>query len=657
MRQSLVALLLAAVSAPAIAADCLPMFCNFSIKGKKGAFLKAQVKPTELAANDAKISASLTQGRSLASISINRGEFKGTGLKMPETEKALMGLIEKIRAVWPSGLRPPPPVKGVRMIGSNSYSPSARPDNVIVVPLGVLARSKNDDDVVWMLAHEYSHIGLAHFAREAEQKKLVSTVKTFVDIADTAADLSQNRVDTSGSQVRIYPAPNAKTEAMAQSIWSQSRNVGVALEIYNQALSREQEDEADVAGIDLTIAAGYSDAAFGDALNEIKVDEDNTEKLSKSFSAELSSFTEKAMGQAALQVLSGGDMSSIGNNLLNSFSKNLMRIGKDKLINMALATHLPPAKRQKGIGAYVDSPGVVDPAITIPEKRSEWLTATRSTLEYKQAVIAVRAHDCALAALVIKPPPPPPRPAKAGKAAAPPPPPPEPVKDACWPTSPAPADPLVAAFTALQPARATRFADTPLVVNAAARIFKSQNRLPEAERAYDLALRFGDVSPPAPAAAPKGKGKRGAKPTSRIILLPAEPEPIDPVYRQNLDGFQSHLDLLVEQAKYPRALAVVAEAKSRFGDDIAFLPILIKVHFRTKQHKLWIAESQRCETSEDLSLIKRCQFALLGDDVTKAYDGATPEERAQIDMVLQRASEATRRAYIESEAASPTGTD
>ena len=636
-RRHLLWLLLVSVPAPALAADCLPMFCNFSIKGKKGGFLKAQVKPEELVAADARISASLTQGRSLGSISVNRGELSGSGLKMPATETALMALLEKIRLAWPANLRAPPTIKAVRVIGSSSYSPSARPDNVIVVPLGAITRSKNDDDLAWMLAHEYSHIALGHFAREADQKKLVATVASLVDIAHTASDLAQHRIDTSGDQFRVYPRENPKAKAMADSVWAQSRNVNIALEMFDKYLSREQEDAADVAGMDLALVAGFSETAASNALDQVKIDDDNVERAKKSFEAELAGFTETALATSATQMLAGGDMNAIGTNLMKSLGNNFLRIGKTKLISMATATHLPAMKRKKGIGLYVEAAGLVDPAVPEVAVSMAWLDGVRATAEYKEAARTVDAYDCAMRAMVV-----PPEPAK------PPPPPAPPPPDPCWLNGPPPADRLVAAFTALQPAETTRYARTPLVTNAKARIFANQLRYAEAEQAYDVALAAGTAPPPPPP--PKAKparggkgGKAAAKGGSRIIVLPPEPEVVDPLYRQSLEGFQEHVRLLVTVKKYPRGLAVIKEAKARFDDDVAFLPELVTIYARTRQQESLFASLGRCQLSEDKNLAQRCNIALLDDQTQLAFNAADPETRAKFEMELAKATEQTRR--------------
>ncbi|HUD29909.1 MAG TPA: hypothetical protein VMQ93_13635, partial [Novosphingobium sp.] len=80
---ALAAALALALPSPA-RAQCVPgISCGFSVNGKKGTYLEAEVTPETLAKADADIRSGLADGRSLDSVSINQGASSGTGIPMP----------------------------------------------------------------------------------------------------------------------------------------------------------------------------------------------------------------------------------------------------------------------------------------------------------------------------------------------------------------------------------------------------------------------------------------------------------------------------------------------------------------------------------------------------------------------------------------------
>jgi Zn-dependent protease with chaperone function len=585
----------------AAAAPCLPLLCKFSVSGKPGVYLTKQVNPDKLVAADA-VAAKGIAGRSLAEQSISRGEFAGTGLDMPATRKALEEMVVNLRKAWPAQYRQPPEVT-IRLIGSTDYNPSARPDNVIVVPLGVLIRARSDDEVAWVIAHEFSHIALGHFSREAENRGLRSFVSKVAMSMQTAADFSQQRVDTTGQRMRVYTIRDPDAERFSYRAWAYSRDVGTALELVNQHVSRKQEDQADAAGLDLVLASAYADTGPGDALDAVEEDEKRLAATLVTFQQQMGTFTKQAGSRGLQKVLQGADFQKAANEFFEDFKRNVIRMLIDKALDMAKTSHRPAAFRRRGVSEYMDTAyRSFDP----PRKRTAWLDAVRSTKEYDEARRAVEARDAALVRLS----------ASDGTPQQ--------------------------AWAALQPALGTRYAPTPLIANTTAKIYDAMGDTANADRTYTGAenpsLRTG--APAAPVARPKKGGGKGKS----APAAPATPAlPTDILFSQSLEGFRDHVRLLVRIKNYSKALATIQEAKRRFEDDDPFLPSLVTIYVQTRKSDLLVAALSRCMETEDENLRKQCQYAMFNDEQLKVVDQLSPADRDKVEVAMAKTSDASRR--------------
>jgi hypothetical protein len=575
--------------------QCLPGMCGFTESGKKGPFLKTRVDAADLAKNDAAIATSGSKEGLLAAQSVNRGQLYGTGLSMPATEAQLAALIDTFRPFWP--YRPVGPVK-VRIVGTNSFVPQSFADNVIVVPFGVLSRARSDGQVVWLLAHEFSHLAMAHFAREARAKKRSRGIGQIVGAVDMATTLSQQRVDTSGNKLRLYEVTDKEAVAMSDSIWARSRQLEGALSLTDAFFSRGDEDKADVAGVDFAVAAGYPYSGALDALEIIGNDDKESITMFDTIAATTGDYAKKT----GLQTLGSlGGSKNVGDTLtswVKDLASNAMVVALKETKKKYLAQHRPSEKRIDGLRKYYKL--AYNDAAEKPPSLA-FLKSLRATSEYRDADIAVGAYTRALAS-VIK-----------GNAAQ--------------------------ARLDLQPALTTRYGPTPLISNLSAKILMIQGDLRGADQAYTTAERL-----PGNAAVPvKAPPRKGRKPAPK----PAAPAPApiilrDPYLEQNLQGFQAHVDLLVRMANYPKALAVIAEAKRRFNDDEAFLPQYIAIYMATKQTEMLVVTLNRCLDVADQGLEQSCRAAMLNDSQQKKMAELSPADQDKVDRALARASSKAR---------------
>ncbi|MGA9580679.1 MAG: M48 family metalloprotease [Allosphingosinicella sp.] len=578
-------------------AECLPGMCGFTENGKKGPFVQFRVDPADLAKADGAIAGGSSSEGLLAAQSVNRGQLYGTGLSMRQTEAKLSEMLNRIAGGWKH--RPTGALR-VRIVGSPSFVPQSFADNVIVVPFGVLNRAQTDEQVAWLLAHEYSHLALGHFAREARAKKRSRNIGQAVGAIDTLLLLAQHRVDNRGGDIRIYQVNDKGMNALGDTIWARSRQLEGALSLFGGFFSRADEDKADVAGLDLAVAAGYSHNGALNALNIIETDQRANATLLDQIGKDLGGYAKRSGSAAVGSIGQSTDLGALATGWFKDLAENALVIGFGKLKKAYSAQHRPPDKRAEGIrkyykNAYDDAPGH-------PPTRA-WLTQVRGTPEFREAATAVDAHTRALVSIG--------------------------------------ADNPVQAQLDLQPALTTRYATTPYILNLQARIFEKQGNLRGAESAYSKAARFSEA-PVRPVRTPvrRGKGKRPAP-------KPAAPPPPpfvskDPYLEQNLQGFVDHVSLLVRMNNHGKALATIGEAKRRFGDDQAFLPSYIAIYFETRQPEMLIAALNRCTEVADPGLEERCRASMMTDTQQKKYSELSPADQAKVRAVLARTSAKAR---------------
>jgi Zn-dependent protease with chaperone function len=602
-----------AVLIPAPAqAYCLPLMCKFSVSGKKGPYLDRMVTAEKLTKADASMTAGLADGRALNQSSLNQGSAMGTALRMPETERALTQMLDRLRAGW----KHREPIKAtIRIIGASQYAPLAKPDGVIVIPLGLLSRAQTDDEVAWVIAHEFSHIALAHFSREAQQRRLKAGVNTLVACSQLGFEVAQHRVANSGGQLQLARSEKQGVTAASAQVWAKSQIVGHLLESYNQHLGRKQEDQADVVGLDLVLRAGFSDEGFATALATVEADEKANGTILDQFGREMGKWTQNAAARSTLTAAKGGGVEEAGKSFLNSIISSASTLAVESLIKMATANHRPAKRRREGLSKYL---GAAHKDANAPLPTTTWLTALRATAEFKDAETAVQRNALALQTL--------------GN------------------TPVDPKDPVQVgaayergrlALQQIMPALATRYGKTPLIANTIAQIEASVENHAAADKWYDVANRS-----PEPAAAPApAKGRKGRGKAPKVAAAPPPPPmPPDPYLQQSVEGFREHAKLLVKMRNFNKALSVIELAKSRGHDDSPFLPALVRIYAETKKMPQLYDALQRCIAMQDEKLGFACNVALMGDQYDQMAEQLPPAEFSKAMSIVAEASSKARSA-------------
>jgi len=206
----------------------------------------------------------------------------------------------------------------------------AFPDGAVGIPVGLLRAVDSEDELAFVLGHEAGHVLLGHHD--------LDWVKSFNGGLVSAAEISL-ALGVSASQKlgRGDLTQGAEKAALvAQAFWFVS-DKGLF-----PSFTREQEDEADLLGLDLTIRAGYNpDGAFS-ALNQLELWE-------KAVADRPSPLAQKraALESEANESMQQGDVAGA----VGGFFESLALAGKG-LVDDASASHRSATDRYESLLDY-----------------------------------------------------------------------------------------------------------------------------------------------------------------------------------------------------------------------------------------------------------------------------------------------------------------
>jgi beta-barrel assembly-enhancing protease len=165
---------------------------------------------------------------------------KSTGLYSDPYVSIYMGII-KTRLESAADL--PLPIK-LTIIESSTLDAFATVGGYVFMTTGLMEQADKEEEIAGVLGHEFGHVGKRHVAKTLEKEK-------FLSWATVAAMLLS----------LLAPDPNAKAALMASGMGAGQT---VAL-----GYSRQNEDEADMAGVATTEKAGYSGLGSAEFLKKI----------------------------------------------------------------------------------------------------------------------------------------------------------------------------------------------------------------------------------------------------------------------------------------------------------------------------------------------------------------------------------------------------
>jgi len=198
------------------------------------------------------------------------GHFVGSatwdGIPSPELQAYGEKILNRLLASW-GGEHPRMRLWITADPGLEAESNSA---GDLFLARGWFDNVESEDEIAAVLAHEVSHVLLGHFGRDDEHERNRMAVVGAAGTAATAFTLASVRPEGSGTATTLAVGNQAKVNhqirdaAMIKFAIDEVSNVAL-----NAPWAREQEDQADLLGIDLLYRAKYNVLAMRDVLQRL----------------------------------------------------------------------------------------------------------------------------------------------------------------------------------------------------------------------------------------------------------------------------------------------------------------------------------------------------------------------------------------------------
>ncbi len=348
---------------PAPAAGALPAAAKVDKKAR-GKFSIAQAplmstfKPADLCTTNMKMrsGAGATAGAmGLSSQVMNTRSARMDLMSIPAVEAELRPVLEAFGKAWPYA--PLERTPKILFRADEAYQAQALPDNTIIVSMGLLQAAQSDSEVLFVLAHEYAHLLLGHFAK-AETIAGAKNATQAVSVAWSA-----------GSAFTAMKRSDGSLSALQGGLDSGARRAAPVAEalrfavddIFAPSWNRDQENEADALAIDLLVRGNMTIDSYANVF----------ERLQKAFESEQASRNKRKAAAEAVQAslgeamkgyatdtaktaafTGGAGMQGMGTGLLKTAGGALVNNLGNITKSLGGDTHLPPEERRNGLAAY-----------------------------------------------------------------------------------------------------------------------------------------------------------------------------------------------------------------------------------------------------------------------------------------------------------------
>jgi predicted Zn-dependent protease len=179
-----------------------------------------------------------------------------------------------------------PPKVNITIDGS--YYAASSPSE-IVLSTGAILDAESEDEIAYLLAHELSHVLLAHHQTNLYFQKQEAAISTAVNVGIMVNKFRDVSFDSGANQL------TQQLSQQSQSNITKAYLSGIAInrlsrDVINSSLSRDDEAEADLLAIDLMTAAGFSPSVAIVSLQRLKSARIYTEQQLKAKQDEFSGF-------------------------------------------------------------------------------------------------------------------------------------------------------------------------------------------------------------------------------------------------------------------------------------------------------------------------------------------------------------------------------
>lgn len=267
-----------------------------------------------------------------------------TRIEAPKLKAYAEKILERLLAHSPL----PTPAIAVHVVADRKFGASATPENDIFVNLGAFNEATTTDQFAALLAHEAAHIILDHFDREEliqRQRKLTNQLGRTAQLASGFQHTKFG--DRPDGKTGFYQTPQGKADSQktaTQALIAQEAINFVAKDVVGASWNRQQEDEADLLGMDMLILAGYDRGKALGWFNTLQAAIGEYESQLAKMNAENSELETAIQADPTLQ---GTQTAFV------TFMSKVAATAWTDLRGWMRRSHLDPADRRKATGQYL----------------------------------------------------------------------------------------------------------------------------------------------------------------------------------------------------------------------------------------------------------------------------------------------------------------
>jgi len=230
-------------------------------------------------------------------------------------------VVTTLLATYPG---PPPAIHPV-ITTDTHYTAEITAGGTLLIPQGMFMSCTSEDEMAFILAHEIAHTLLNHTAKEGQEQQVTQASQLALASAALASEAGSDQVD---GLVAVILAAHALNAALMSPSWN-----------------RIQEDEADLLGLDLMVAAGYN---YNEAFTVMERLQSQQEQFEQQYQERQAEYDAKV---AAL--MAQGEVA-------DAFDMAIQRLSQapavivDKIFTELTKSHRSAESRMDDLAAYLD---------------------------------------------------------------------------------------------------------------------------------------------------------------------------------------------------------------------------------------------------------------------------------------------------------------